>query len=595
MDAFKVIREGFSRQELLATTITLSNYHRIQATEDLEDAAEYIYRTLKELKSFDAKILKYPYSASYGNLNPVVGWWVRDAEIRCLKPKEELLHSFRVSRTLVVAHSPGGEVEAEVTYVGLGDRAKYYEGLKVNGKAVLVTGNTYLAYREACRRGATAVLFYKEDAPYNAVPYLSLFLSPEEIKWAKALALSVSRKTVDELRHNLINGDKVVVKARVDAGYTNDAQINVVTAKLGDSPSEIHVFAHYCHAGGMVNDNASSAALLIELCKVLNEAIDRGKLTLPKKHSIRLLWYPEYYGSTAYLTHNKEEIAFGVNLDMVGEKQEITNSTLCYVRPPPSLFHPHEALLYYELRKALSKASYTSPKKLIGIRFDTLTYEVGSDHDIYIAFGIPAVMINQWPDTYYHTDLDTIDKFDPDTSILIGSAVGASMYRASTNEVAKDLIISYIFEYIGSETHWVSDEIRSLRINYIYDKLSKKLTTYFDKINIAENLIPTETPLNKAEDSGKRQKMYTYIGPSGIIDLRTIIKSLSEDELDNILRNKNYVRTIIQGIIPMLLKSSKTIEQLRYEIIGELGVSVESTELERIVETLLKTKLIIEV
>ncbi|MEM0453733.1 MAG: DUF4910 domain-containing protein [Sulfolobales archaeon] len=598
MEFLKVIKEGFSRNELLKTTVMLSNYHRIQASKDIEEAANYIYRTLKDLELFDTKILKFPYNVSYGNLNPVTGWWVKDAELWCVKPKEELLHSFRQSKTLVVAHSPGGEVETDAVYIGTGDRAKYYEGIDISGKAVVVSGNTYLAYREACRRGASLVMFYRDDVPYDAVPYLSLFLSPDEVKWAKAMALSISRRIAEKIKQHIASGDKVVLKAWVKAGFTNDAEINVVTARLGDNNDEIHVFAHYCHPGGTVNDNASGASLLMELSKVLNEAINRGKLPLPTKHSITFLWYPEYYGSMAYLTHKKDGVGFGVNLDMIGENQELTNSTLNYVRPPTSFFHPYEALIYYELRKALSRSSFSSPKRIISLRFDSLTYESGSDHDVYIINGIPAVMINQWPDTYYHTDQDTIDKFDPDTSILIGSAVGAAILKASTEELDKNLIISYAFEYIGSESYWVDKEIITLRFNYICDKLSQKLAKY---VGISINL--GKTALEGNEFAGLErpvdiQMRYKYVGPTSVIDLRAILKKLKQEELNDleeIIKTKKYLRTIVQVLIPYLLRDPKTLNQLRYEIAGEIGANIELFELEKLLNILEKMNLVIKI
>ncbi|MEM4498682.1 MAG: DUF4910 domain-containing protein [Sulfolobales archaeon] len=596
MDLLKLFEGGFSSHDLMTSVVNISNFHRIQGSIEMERAARYIYNILKELVSFDSKIMNFPYTTPYGTLNPVVGWWVKDAELWTVRPNEKLLHSFRKSKTLVVAHSPGGEVTAEVVHINCGDRSRCYGDVDVSGKAVLTSGNAFLTYREACRRGASVVLLYRDDAPYDAVPYMSLFLTPDDVRWAKSLALSVSRRTAHDIIQHLKNGDKVVVRAYVDAGYTDGQQINVVSARLGDNPTEIHIFAHYCHPRGTVNDNVSGAATLLELAKVLDELIRRGKLSQPKKHSIVLLWYPEYYGPTAYLP-GKEGVVFGVNLDMIGERQEVTNSTLNYVRPPPSLFHPYEALFYYELRRAISEASFTSPKKSVSLRFDTLPYEVGSDHDVYILLGVPAVMINQWPDTYYHTDLDTVDKFNPKIAILIGSAVGSAAYKASTEGIDKHLVISYVFEYLGSETSWVSDEVRAYRLKYLCRKLSDSMTKYLGNSLNLEKITLQDGGLTSDEDV-TLDREFIYVGPPGILDLRAIVRQLSEaevDELEVILRSGRYVKTILQCIIPLLLKRRKTVRELRNEIVGEVGVDIGVKELEKILNILVKVGLVIEI
>lgn len=592
----KLFEGGFSDHELLVSVVNISNFHRIQGSVELEKAAEYVYGILKELDSFDSKIMNFPYTTPYGNLSPVVGWWVKDAELWMVKPNEKLLHSFRRSKTLVVAHSPGGDVTAEVVHISCGDRSRCYDGVDVSGKAVLTSGNAFLTYREACKREASAVLLYREDVPYDAVLYISLFLTPEDVGWAKPLALSVSKRTANDIIQHLRNGDKVVVRAYVNAGFTGGQQIKVVSARLGDNPTEIHLFAHYCHPHSTVNDNVSGAATLLELAKVLNELIRRGKIPQPKKHSVVLLWYPEYYGPTAYLP-GKEGVVFGVNLDMIGEKQEVTNSTLNYVRPPPSLFHPYEALFYYELRKAISETSFASPKKSVGLRFDTLPYEVGSDHDVYILLGVPAVMINQWPDAYYHTDLDTVDKFNTKTAILIGSAVGSAAYKATTGNVDKHLIISYVFEYLGSETSWVSDEVRVYRLNYLCRKLCDNVTKYLGNSLNLEKIMPQDGR-SISDESATLDGELIYVGPPGILDLRALVRQLSEaevDELESIMKLGKYMRTILQCIIPLLLKRRKTVRELRDEIVGEVGVNIGFKEVEKLLSILIRAGLVVRI
>jgi hypothetical protein len=212
---------------------------------------------------------------------------------------------------------------------------------------------------------------------------------------------------------------------------------------------------------------------------------------------------------------------------------------------------------------------------------------VGSDHDIYIVNGIPAVMINQWPDTYYHTDLDSIDKFDPEITTLISSAVGSATYKLLLNKLDKSLITSYVFEYLGSETSWVSDDVRTYRLYYLHKVLRSRLIKYLnDDLGLGG--------LNISYDdltSGGVGIKYFYRGPPDIIKLKDVIASLGEEDLnylETILRGRKYLRTVIQVLIPLLLKEPKTIDELKSEVIGELGVDIEYEVLERLVNILVK-------
>jgi len=592
----KLLREGFSTQELIKFVSDLSYFHRIQGSDGLEAAGNYIYGELKDLSPvFDVRLHRFSYLRGYGTLEPLTGWWVRDAELRLVRPYEKLLHSFRESRTLVVAHSPGGEVEGEVVYVGLGDRAKYYEGVDVNGKVVLAYGTPYLVYREASRRGAAAILLYREDGvPDDAVPYLGLFLTPNEVSDAKAVALSISRRVANELLRRIKDGEVVVVRAKVTAGYREDPQIPVITAKLGDQGSEVHIFAHYCHPGGTVNDNVSGSATLLELVKAFSRIVEGNSVHIPRKHSMVFLWFPEYNGSLAYLLSRGGDVAFGVNLDMIGERQSVTGSVLNFVRPPPSMFHPYEAVLYYELRNSLSTAAtFSSPKRLISIRFDVAPYEVGSDHDVYIHFNIPAVMLNQWPDKFYHTDLDTIDKFDPEVATNVAVGVGSAMYKVSDGDLSESLVRSYVLEYLGAETSWVDGKFSDFRFSYLCRKIVGNLMRYIGKSLNLDLLCSGNDELISV--SGER---YVYGGPPGIIEFRSLIRKLPEDELfklQRLLNERRYLRTLLLSLIPLILRKPMTLDELGNAIIGELGVNVDRETLQVLVGTLIKLNLVSKV
>jgi aminopeptidase YwaD len=67
-------------------------------------------------------------------------------------------------------------------------------------------------------------------------------------------------------------------------------------------------------------------------------------------------------------------------------------------------------------------------------------YSMGSDHDVYqdSSFGIPAIYLNDWPDRYIHTNLDTAANIDPTKlkrAALIGAASAYFLAKLSAADV----------------------------------------------------------------------------------------------------------------------------------------------------------------
>jgi hypothetical protein len=63
-------------------------------------------------------------------------------------------------------------------------------------------------------------------------------------------------------------------------------------------------------------------------------------------------------------------------------------------------------------------------------RLSDVAYSGGSDHALWVdpAFGVPCPMLIQWPDRYYHSDLDTPDRCD--AASLAHAVRAASTYAA---------------------------------------------------------------------------------------------------------------------------------------------------------------------
>jgi hypothetical protein len=204
----QILKEEYSIQELMEFVTRLSQYHRIQGSDGIEEAGEYIKETLKERSGWNVELKKYSYSVQHGSFDPVIGWSVRGGELRLIKPREELLHTYKNSRTHIAAHSPGGVVEGEVVHVGNGASLENYEKIDVSGKIVLAYGYGNIVYKNALMKEAIGVLIYRISGTEDSVPYMGLFLTPEEAKEAKIPAVTVSRNTANRLIQLIERGEK---------------------------------------------------------------------------------------------------------------------------------------------------------------------------------------------------------------------------------------------------------------------------------------------------------------------------------------------------------------------------------------------------
>ncbi|MDK6029094.1 DUF4910 domain-containing protein [Ignisphaera sp. 4213-co] len=568
---FSQFYENFSANELIEYVVTLAKFHRIQGSKDLENSAKYIYNILKHTQSFNVKTYEFSYKDSYGLHDPVVGWNLESCEVEILKPIHMTIASSIHSKNCAVAHSPPGSVEGEVIYVGSGVEIESLKSDELRNKIVLSHGNPYIVYKTLVKTGAIGFMFYKTNVDDNAIPYLSLFLTPSEADEYAAPAVSIPRKVANRILRFIERGDKVVVRIDVKANYSLNANIVTVEASLDDRDSndEVHLFAHYCHPSYEINDNVSGSATLLELVLTIDRLVSKGFLKPSSKKKLVFVWFPEYYGSLPYLMNKvidkATNIVFGINLDMIGEKQDITKSTLNLVLPPSFISNPlYEALLIKILINALStnNPSFNGVANITKYRFDILPYEGGSDHDIYLQFSIPSVMLNQWPDIFYHTNLDDIHKFDPEMAKLVGVSIGVFSYIVLTENA------------LHINPQLLVNEYRSFRHGYKTLKLC-------DMEYEASTTIYAEK--------------YRYKGPKGVLSLRYIVRRMPQHRLKELLNivEKEFNSFLLTRYIPLLLMNNAlSLEEIRRGIWNEYCINVNTDTLRKLIHYLTELNLI---
>lgn len=438
----KVVKEELSGNVAKSFVAQISRYHRIQASTMFHEAAEYVKSELVNMGFENAAIEQFPADGAkkYWTYVSPVGWTVTSAELRFVEPEEKLIATYEDIPQCLHTYSNGTGPEgvtAELVDVGSGSKPADYEGKAVEGKFVLATGRAKRVHEEAVfKRGAAGVITdtitfempnVREsiDIP-DAHAYQSIWPTAEELSTVK-FGFSLSKRQGNHLRALLKTGKPVKLNAKVEAKLF-PGNLDVVTATIpGNSRAEQEIFliAHLCHPKPSANDNASGSGLLLEIARTISSLITKGKIQRPAR-TIRFLWVPETFGSIAYL-HGHEDLPAkmiaGLNLDMVGQNQELCRSTLNLDRTPDSLPSFLNDLVFGIMEKSVKEFDAPSAfGSTSTFRYATTTFSGGSDHAEFTdsTIGVPCVMLLQWPDLYYHTSLDTIDKVSEDSLKRVG-------------------------------------------------------------------------------------------------------------------------------------------------------------------------------
>lgn len=443
------------------TVADISAFHRIQASPGYRAAAEYTLAAFKGA-GLVAEVLSYPadFKTSFWSCKMFQEWAGEEAELDLIDEtgRRRRLCSFAAEKMSLIQRSaptPPEGLEAELVVVDRADDADAYRGLDVRGKVVLITGDLNRARELAVERfGAVGLITdqireippirTRMDIP-DALQYTSFWWSgrPGE---KKCFGFVLSPKEGEALR-NLARKPTAQVKragrgkrpsalkvfARVKSRFYDGHIENVTAFIAGETREEVLVVAHLCHPQPSANDNASGSGLVIEVARTLQTLVSSGALPKPRR-GIRFLLVPEMTGTYAYLaTHEKDipRLVAAVNLDMVGENQDLCKGPLQVERPPQAIPSPTADLLALVLagvaREGRNLAG-TSTYPLF--KYTVTAFSGGSDHSILSdpSVGVPCPMLIQWPDKFYHTSQDTMDKVDPEMLRRVGVATAVYAY-----------------------------------------------------------------------------------------------------------------------------------------------------------------------
>src|SRR5216110_1467138 len=463
----------------------IARFHRQRGSQGFHAAAELVAERVRAYGLSNVEIFEFPADGKifYGTQRSRPAWDAELGELSELRHRGLLSKDRKIpaegeqtirlcdyaSEPVVLAEdSESAEVTADLVDVGEGTKESDYAGKDVKGKIVLVSAQPGAVEDLAVGKlGAVGIVSYAQNqktAWWGEDENLIRWGHLETFSPNKTFGFMVSLKTARGLRERLHKGDKITLEAVVKAGQ-HPGNYEVVTATIPGAEGkfkeeEIAFSCHLDHQRPGANDNASGCVTILEVARTLQKLINEKQIPPPAR-TIRFIWPPEIEGAVTLLNAKPEfakRIKAVVHMDMVGGGPE-TKAVFHVTRGPMSLpsFVHDVALAFAEFVNeesyrfaATGKAEFplVAPeggKEPLGA-VDS-AYTMGSDHQVYqdSSFGIPAIYLNDWPDRYIHTNLDTAANIDPTKlkrAAFIGAASGYFLARLNAENASSGLELS---------------------------------------------------------------------------------------------------------------------------------------------------------
>ncbi len=452
---------------------SLTRLHRVPATVEFDQAAEFVLQRARAYGLADAQSEQFPIDGKtqYGLMRSYLGWRVETGQLWEVRPQHLLLGDWATDPIRLADYSHSADVESALVDVGDGSHESDYSGKDVRGKIVLADGVLARVQTLAVARyGAAGIV---SDMPNQTTAWSGL--DRTVVRWGhlearqpRGFAFMVSRDTAESLRARLGAGEQIVLHAEVKA-EVGPGHWTVVTGVIpGTDPGsdEIVYSCHLDHQRPGANDNGSGCVTILESARVLARLISSGALPRPKR-TLRFVWGPEVEGTMAYLSRHPDiraRLRADIHMDMVGGDPFKNKSILHVTGTPwslPSFVTDVGATLAEVIRSAAANYAESGDAPVAAIvetgageqgtrnQFlaDVTPYAAGSDHDDYDSstIAVPSLYLRDWPDIYIHTDHDTLQQIDP-TKLrrvaLLGAAAGY-VYASLDAERSRTLLPFY--------------------------------------------------------------------------------------------------------------------------------------------------------
>ncbi len=445
--------------------IELSEYNRQRKASEFSGTlmeSQYVVDKLKEYGLSEVNIERF---------DKVSSWRGMIGTLWEISPNNEKIADQEDMPFLLVTGSSNADIEADLVYIG-----DAYDGeldrLDLTGKIVLTSARTGAVLNMILQKGVVGIVSY-----YSPRPYENPVMMPEGGFYSRSsqnqiFGFNLPPRDGLVLRDRLLQGEKIKVHAVVKI-RTDELDIQVPTCVIpGSNPEtgEIIISAHLFEGYGVqgANDNISGSAAILETARIISKLIADGTIKRPHR-SIRFIWVPEFSGTIPWVIAHKDimkRTLCNLNLDMVGLSLSKYKSSFILHRTPYGNAHFLNDVLENYYRYAGETNQINSV--VSGTRFfkrivapsgtdDPFYYQIestsgGSDHEVFNDWGVqvPGVLMIDWPDPFYHTSQDRVDKCDPTQLKRVAFITAISAYTIASAD--EDQAIDIAGEVYGNAT-----------------------------------------------------------------------------------------------------------------------------------------------
>ena len=222
----------------------------------------------------------------------------------------------------------------------------------------------------------------------------------------------------------------------------------VATVRGAQRPDEAVAMVSHVQEPGAC-DNASGVAGLLEGAVSLTELLESGELEWPDA-SLAFIWGDEFNQSEVWLENTDVKVLAGISSDMTGQSKDTGAIALLERMPDPGALVtlPPDAHTPWGAgnvaREAFRATGFAVIARCalvdVGLTDGAAwpcadhPWEGGSDHDVFIQRGIPAVLFWHFTDFTYHTSLDRLGFVDPSeirrtTTAILATALATTCAR----------------------------------------------------------------------------------------------------------------------------------------------------------------------
>lgn len=417
---------SFQVERCMETVRTLDQWFREPANDGYEASIDHILERLRSVgfgshERLALEILETERAAP--------AWTPLSASLAVVPSSgdAEVLHAFDEpagrDRCMLPVNAPSCDLEGRLAL----DLDHLEEG------SVLVTEvPARQVLRRAGHRGAAAIvsasLYPFNEDPTGAERHLDAIQYTKVPAGTTLPVFQISKRTYRRLVEVGSADPRARLRLRADVRL-DERPLRTVVARIDgvQRPEEAVVVVSHVQEPGAC-DNASGVAGLVEGARSLSALMRKGDLDWPDR-TLVFLWGDEFRQSRAWLDDTSLTPVAALSSDMTGQSREKTGAIALLEREPdpgalvtlpPDEHTPWgagEVLEENLLPSGLSVIGRCAMADVARREGDWITadhpWEGGSDHDVFIDQGVPAVLFWHFTDFAYHTSLDRLDMIDP--------------------------------------------------------------------------------------------------------------------------------------------------------------------------------------